>query len=154
MSRSHERPRQPGPRWGWLPGRSGVWIIAVCTAIGVLATIIAGREPGAVLGAFLVAGTLVAGLAVRTDAAHMIIPVPALAYLAAGLIAGLVHDRAAISTRSALMASALQWIASGFLAMAAATIVAVVLSTARRLRARAHVPPRRTTEQGHYADWG
>lgn len=125
-----------------------MWIIASLSALGVLATIITGREPGAVLGAFLVAGTLIACLAVRTDAVHLMIPVPALTYLAAGLIAGLVHDRAAISSRSALAASALQWIASGFLAIAAATIVALALTTARRLRARAHTSPRR------YADWG
>lgn len=148
MTRSHGRPRQPGPRWGWLPGRSGVWIIAGGVALGLLATIVAGREPGTVLGAFLVAGTLVAGLAVRSDAVHLIIPVPALAYLAAGPIAGLVHDGAAISTRSALAASALQWIASGFLAMTAATILAVALTTARRLRARAQASPRR------YSGWG
>lgn len=148
MTRSHGPPRPPRPRWGWLPGRSGVWIIAVGGALGLLATIVAGREPGVLLGAFLVAGTLIAGLAVRFDAVHLIIPVPALAYLAAGLIAGFVHDRAAISARSAVAASALQWIASGFLAMTAATIVAVALTIARRLRARAHASPRR------YSGWG
>jgi hypothetical protein len=125
-----------------------VWIIVLCAALGVLATIIAGSEPGVVLGAFLVVGTLAAGLAVRPERVHLIIPVPALAYLAAGLITGLVHDRAAISTRSAMAASALQWIASGFLAMTAATIVAVILTIARRSRARASASRRR------YADWG
>lgn len=139
--------RQPRSRWGLLPGRSGVWIIVIVAAFGALLTITTGREPGALLGASLVAGTLIAGLAVRTDAVHLIIPVPALAYLAAGLVAGLVHDRATISTRSALATSALQWIASGFLAITAATVIAIALTTARRLRARAHPSPQR------YIDW-
>lgn len=130
-----------------MPGRFGVWVIVFGAGLGVIATIITGREPGVVLGALVITATLIAGLAVRTDAVHVIIPVPALAYLAAGLIAGLVHDRSAISTRSALAADALQWIASGFLAITAATVVAIVLTTARRLRARAHAAPR-------YSDWG
>lgn len=125
-----------------------MWIISGVAALGLLATIVAGRGPGVVLGAFLVAGTLIAGLAVRFDAVHLVIPVPALAYLVAALIAGFVHDRAVISARSAVAASALQWIASGFLAMTAATIVAVALTIARRLRARAHPSPRQ------YTGWG
>lgn len=121
-----------------------MWIIVFGTVIGLLGTVIAGSEPGAVLGVLLVVTTLIAGLAVRFDAVHLIIPVPAIAYLVAGLIAGLVHDRADISTRSALAVSALQATASGFLAITIATLVAISITTARRLRARGAPPPRRS----------
>lgn len=147
--RSYEPPYRPQPRWGRFPGRTGVWIIVFGTVIGLLGTVIAGSEPGAVLGVLLVVTTLIAGLAVRFDAVHLIIPVPAIAYLVAGLIAGLVHDRADISTRSALAVSALQATASGFLAIAIATLVAITITTARRLRARGTPPPRRRSYRGY-----
>lgn len=150
--RSQERPRRPPPRrppgprrpappptwlrWGSLPGRSGVWIIACGAVLGLVATIVSGREPGALLGAFLIAATLIAALAVRASAVHLIIPAPALAYLVAGMIAGLVHDRGTLASRTGLEVDALQWIAGGFLAMTAATALAIAFTVARRARAR------------------
>ena len=83
------------------------------------------------LGIFLLAGTAAGALAVRPRAAYLIIPVPALAYLAAAIVAGLVHDRAADTSHTALVISAAQWIASGFLAMSAATLLAIVVAVAR-----------------------
>jgi hypothetical protein len=147
-TRAYERPPRQRPRWGWLPGRLGVNIVIATAALGLLVTVVAGSEPGAVLGVFLIAGTLIAGLAVRADRVHMIIPVPALAYLVAGLIAGYAHDRAVDTSRSALAASALQWIASGFLAITAATLIAIALTTARRLRARGPASAGRQSRAG------
>jgi hypothetical protein len=103
---------------------------------GLLVTLLAGREPGPVLGIFLLAGTAAGALAVRPRAAYLIIPVPALAYLAAAIVAGLVHDRAADTSHTALVISAVQWIASGFLAMSAATLLAIVVAVARGVAAR------------------
>ncbi len=136
------RPRPP-QRPGSLSGRSGVSIVLGAAAFGLVVTVLAGSEPGDLLGLFLIAGTLIAALAVRADAVHVLIPAPALAYLAAGTIAGFIHDRAADTSRTALAVSALQWMAAGFLSVTAATVLAVALTIARRIGARAAAPARR-----------
>ena len=67
-------------------------------------------------------------IAVRPRAVYLIIPVPALAYLAAAILAGLIHDHAADTSHVALAVSAAQWIAGGFFMMAAATVLAMELA--------------------------
>jgi hypothetical protein len=128
-----------------LPGRSGVWIVVASVAIGLLLTLLAGGEPGWLLGAFLIVGTVSAVLSVRPTAAHLIIPVPAFAYLVGAMIAGYVHDRGVDTSHTALAVSAVQWIAGGFFWMTAATLLAIAATAARnprRLRGRG-VPARR-----------
>ena len=106
-------------------------------ALGALVTAATRTEPGNVMAVFLVAGTVAAALAVRARAVYVIIPVPALAYVVAATIAGLIHDRATDTSLTALAVSATQWIASGFLAMTAATALAIALTAVRWLgRAR------------------
>ena len=100
-------------------------------AVGALLTAMAGSEPGLVLGVFLVAGTVVAGLAVQPRVVYRIVPVPALSYLGAAVLAGMIHDRANGTSSTALAVGATQWIASGFLAMSAATILAVAMTIIR-----------------------
>jgi hypothetical protein len=100
-------------------------------ALGAAVTAVSGSEPGVVLGIFLVAGTLAAALAVQPRAAYRIIPVPALAYLAAAAVTGLIHDRATDTSLTTLVISAGQWIASGFLAMTATTLLAIAITAAR-----------------------
>ena len=104
-------------RWGSLPGRFGVF-----TEIAA-----------ALLGASVVAGTAAATLAVRPRSVYVIIPVPALAYVVAATIAGLIHDRATDTSHTALALSAVQWAAAGFLAMTGATILAAVIAITRRV---------------------
>jgi|SRR5580658_2154507 hypothetical protein len=128
---------RPPPRlWGSLPGRSGVLIVLGSSALGLLVTVLAGREPGLLLGIFVIAGTVIGALSVRREAVRLIIPVPALAYLAAAMIAGLIDDPAASSSRTALALGGLQWIASGFLVMIEATVIAIALALVRRRRKR------------------
>ena len=100
-------------------------------ALGAAATAATGSEPGFVLGLLVVAGTAAAARAVRPRAVYRIIPVPALAYVAAAVIAGLIGDRATGTSLTALAISAAQWIANGFLAMTAATVLAIVMTAAR-----------------------
>jgi hypothetical protein len=100
-------------------------------AVGALITALAGSEPGLVLGVFVVAGTVTAGLAVQPRAVHRIIPVPALSYLAAAVLAGLIHDRANGTSGTALAVGTTQWIGAGFVAMTAATVLALALTAAR-----------------------
>jgi hypothetical protein len=102
-----------------------------CAALGMLATVLSRTEPGSVLGVFVVAGTVAATLAVRPRAAYLVIPVPALAYVVAATIAGLIHDRASDSSLTGLAVHAAQWIASGFLAMSAATLLAIAITAVR-----------------------
>ena len=136
--RSSSLPRS-GP-WlrllGGLPGSAGVCVVIGAAALGALVTGVTGKEPGFLLGVFLVTGTVAASLAVLPRAAYLIIPAPALAYVAAAVIAGLIHDRAADTSRTALALSATQWIASGFVAMTAATGAAFVIAVARWLWSR------------------
>jgi hypothetical protein len=131
-SRRSQRQSPPGRgQWGGLSGRLAVSLVFGAAAIGMLVTVLTRREPGDLLGAFLVAGTLIAGLAVHPRITYLVIPVPALAYLVAGSIAGLIHDRAADTSRAALAVSAVQWIAHGFLAMTAATMLAAAITAVR-----------------------
>jgi uncharacterized membrane protein len=58
---------------------------------------------------------------------------PAIAYAMAAAIAGLIHDHAVDTSRTALSLSAVQWIANGFIAMTATTVLAVILAVARWL---------------------
>jgi hypothetical protein len=129
--------RQPPPGrtprlWGSRPGRLGVFVVSGCAALGALVTVLAKTEPGSVLGVFLVAGTVIAALAVRPGSVYVIIPVPGLAYVAAATMAGLIHDRASDTSLTGLAVHAAQWIASGFLAMSVATLLAIAVTAARR----------------------
>jgi hypothetical protein len=116
---------------GSLSGGLGVAIVAASTALGASATMLMGKEPGSILGAFVVIGTAAAAVAVRPQAGRVILPVPALAYIVAAMVTGVIYDRSADASKTALAINAAQWIANGFFAMALATIAAVVIVTGR-----------------------
>jgi hypothetical protein len=125
----------PRSRLGSLPGRGGLNIVLGSVGLGVLASIFVGAAPGPILGVCLLAGTVAAVLLVRPRAVHLIIPVPALAYFAASMVVGYIDDRAALVSHAALAIHAIQWLASGFLAVAAATALAIAMTVvAWRLR--------------------
>jgi hypothetical protein len=106
-----------------------VFIFAVAGAVVAVAT---RRDPGPVVGAFVFAGTVAAGLIVRPCSVQVVIPVPALAYLVTTPVAGLIRDPAADASRTALLTSGAQWFAGGFLAMVLATAAAIAITVARR----------------------
>jgi hypothetical protein len=97
-------------------------------------TVLAGSGPGITLGLFTVAGTVAAALAVQPRSAHLIVPVPALAYVVMATIAGLIHDQAAQSSSTALAVNLAQWVASGFVAIIIATAAAIGIAILRRPR--------------------
>lgn len=132
-------------RWGRLPGWSGSCLIAGTAAVATLVTAATGTPLAVPLGACILAATLAAALAVHPRSAYVLIPVPALAYLAAVAAAGLAtgHGPAA---HPALAVTVTQWAASGFPTMAAATAVAIIVTTARWSVAR------RTPRAGRGAD--
>jgi hypothetical protein len=119
--------------WGQYPAWVGVLTVLAAALLGAGFTAVSHRDPGRALGIWLAAGTAAACISVRARSAYAIIPVPALAYAPAAAIAGFVHDRALDISRTALTVSAAQWIASGYIAMTAATVLAVLLAVARWL---------------------
>jgi hypothetical protein len=131
------------PRWGQLPWGRGVVFVAAAAGLGALLTIFMGSDPGLLLGLLVVAGTVAASLAVSPRRAYLIIPAPALAYLAAAILAGLIHDWTSDTSHALLALNAARWSASGFLGMLAATALAVVITVARWLRSgrAARLPP-------------
>src|SRR5215469_1239089 len=118
-------------RWGTLPGWTGVCIVIGAAAFGALITAVSGSQPGLVLGVLVVGGTITAALAVRPRAAYLVIPVPALSYVIAAALAGLVSDRATGTSGTALAVNGAQWVASGFIAMTIATGLAIVITLVR-----------------------
>ena len=119
-------------RWGELSGGRGTLIVVATAVLGAIATVVTKRDPGSLLGWLIVAGTLIAGFAVRPRSAYLLVPVPALAYVVFGLAAGFIRTHSDPSS-SGLAVGAAQWTANGFLIMAAATVLAIVLALGRWL---------------------
>jgi len=139
----HNPRRAPRPaRWGGLQGGLGVCIIVASAAAGTIATMVTRNAPGSLLGLCVLAGTVVAALAVRPRAGRLIFPVPVLSYLVGALVSGYVYNRSTGTSRTALAIGAAQWIADGFFAMVLATVAAIAITTARWLlwRRRRPVP--------------
>jgi hypothetical protein len=129
--------------WGGLQGGLGVCIIVASAALGTIATMVTRSAPGPLLGLFVIAGTVAAALAVRPRMGRMILPVPVLAYLVGALTSGIVFNRSAGSSGTALAIGAAQWIANGFFAMTLATVLAVTITAARWLLWRRSRPASR-----------
>ncbi len=132
--RRPSRRREPPPDRG-LSGLEGTAIVLGAAVLGAIVTVVTRKDPGNLLGAFIVAGTILAAFLARVRSAYVLIPAPALAYVLTAMVSGLVHDHTGGSA-SALTASATQWIAGGFLTMAAATLAALVIAVARWYRTR------------------
>jgi hypothetical protein len=97
--------------------------------IGAVATIMTHVQPGPVLGLAVLAGTVAAALTVHPRTGRLIFPVPALSYLIAALVSGVVYERS--SDKTELAVGAAQWIANGFFVMVLATLLAIALTTVR-----------------------
>ncbi len=119
--------------WGHCPAWAGVLMVLAAALLGAAFTMASHRDPGRTLGIFVAGGTVAAGTSVRARSAYAIIPVPALAYAAAAVIAGLFHDHTVDTSRTALTLSAVQWLANGFPVMTATTALAVLVAIVRRL---------------------
>lgn len=119
--------------WGTRPGRLGVFTVIGGAFLGLLITVFIGHEPGFMLGLCLILATAVGSFAVRPKAAYMVIPAPALAYVVAAVVAGYLHDHATDTSHTALAISAVQWVANGFVPMATATGLAIVIAFTRWL---------------------
>jgi hypothetical protein len=114
-----------------LPWGRGIVLVFAGALVGGVVSVLAGGQPGLLLGILVIAGTAAATLAVEPRAVYKIIPAPALAYLVAASLAGLINDRAIDTSRTALAISAAQWVAGGFYTMSVATGLAVVMTAVR-----------------------
>jgi hypothetical protein len=113
-----------------MSGPRGTLIVLAAAVLGAIITVAAKRDPGSPLGWLIVAGTLIAALAVRPRSAYLLIPVPALAYVVFGLAAGAIRNQSDPAS-AGLAVGAAQWVANGFLTMAAATVLAAVIALGR-----------------------
>jgi hypothetical protein len=136
------RPAPPGPQgstaaasaaWGSRPARLGPITVVFGALAGGLLTVLAGAEPGWLLGLFVLAATAVGATAVRREAAYLVIPVPALAAFVVAFLAGLIHDRGVDASRTVLAVNALQWMAGSFFWMCLATVLAIAITAGRWL---------------------
>jgi hypothetical protein len=116
--------------------RGAVIILISAAVLGMVGTLAIGHDPGFLLGFLIIVGSVVAALAVRRPAAHLVIPLPALTYLVASVLTGAIHDHASDTSKAQLGINFLQWIASGFIAMSAATILVIVVVAARWVLSR------------------
>lgn len=131
--------------WGALPAVLGVCMVIGGAALGALVSAVTSSQPGLMLSAFVVVSTVCAVLAVRARSVYRIIPVPALAYLVASLMTGLAVNQNG-TTLTALAVGATQWVASGFVAMIIATVIAIVTTIVRWPRGDGG--PRRSPARG------
>jgi hypothetical protein len=120
-------------QWGTRPGRLGVFTVIGGAFAGLLVTVFLGREPGFALGLCVILATAVGSFAVRPNAAYLVIPAPALSYVVAAVAAGYVHDHASDTSHTALAVSGVQWVANGFIPMAVATGLAILIAAVRWL---------------------
>lgn len=112
---------------------AGIFIILAAALVGIIATLLAKQEPGDILGALILLGTIAAGFGMHYRSAYLVIPAPALLYVVAALATGYIHDRSGDSSHAVLAIHAAEWVGAGFLWMSAGTIAAIVIAGGRWL---------------------
>jgi hypothetical protein len=129
--------RPPALRWlGSTPTRGAVYILLAAALLGVVGTVLTGREPGFWLGFCTVVGSIIAALAIRRRRLYMLIPLPALVLFFGAAVTGAIHDRGVDTSTTEIGVNFLQWIADVFFAMCAATILVLVIAGGRWLLSR------------------
>jgi prepilin signal peptidase PulO-like enzyme (type II secretory pathway) len=121
---------------GALPTRFAVSIMVGFALLGVIGTVVTGREPGFLLGLCVTVGSVIAALTIRRRKMHVLIPLPALLLFLGAVLTGAYHDRAVDTSTTTLGVNFLQWLAQVFFAMGAATILVLVIAGARWLLSR------------------
>jgi hypothetical protein len=130
--------RSGGPaRWlGRMPTWTASLLLVVGTALGVIVTLVAGQEPGGLLGFFIIVGTIAAALCVRRGKVYLLFPAPALAFFVAAVVTGKVHDAKLGSSTAGLGAGFTQWVAGIFFPAVVATIIVLLIGGGRWLLGR------------------
>ena len=121
-------------RWlGTMSTLTAALVLAGATLIGVVLTLITGKEPGNLLGFFVIVGSLAAVLGVRRGAVHLFFPIPALAFFVAAVATGIVHDRELASSTVGLGSVFTQWVAGIFWPAVVATALVLLVGGVRWL---------------------
>jgi hypothetical protein len=114
-----------------LNGRLAVLVLIAISAVGALIDGIAGGPPGIILDLSLVIGTVVAGVLIESSLVWLIIPMPALVFPIMAFAAGIVGVKKATASNTALATDVFRWVSGGFIAMAAATLLAGMVTIVR-----------------------
>jgi hypothetical protein len=121
-------------RWlGTMSTLTAALVLAGATVIGVVLTLIAGTEPGKLLGFFVIVGSLVAVLGVRRGAVYLLFPMPALAFFVGAVVTGVIHDRELAASTAGLGVGFTQWVAGIFFPAVVATILVLLVGGTRWL---------------------
>ena len=104
--------------------------------LGVLGTLLTGSEPGKLLSYLLIIGSVLAAVGIRRRSLYLLIPLPALTFFICAVITGAVKDSSIDTSKTELGLTFLQWIASVFFAMCAATILVLLIGAGRWLLSR------------------
>ena len=129
--------RVAGLRWlGTLSTRVAIYILFTAALLGVLGTLLTGSEPGKLLSYLLIIGSVLAAVGIRRRSLYLLIPLPALAFFVCAVITGAVKDSGIDTSKTELGLTFLQWIASVFFAMCAATILVLLIGAGRWLLSR------------------
>jgi hypothetical protein len=119
-------------RWlGRLPTWTAILVLAVFALVGVIFTLVAGQEPGTLLGVFLILGSIAAALGIRRGKVYLLFPAPALAFFVAAIVTGKVHDAKLGSSTAGLGAGFTQWVAGIFFPAVIATILVLLIGGGR-----------------------
>jgi hypothetical protein len=116
---------------GTMSTRNAMLALAAGTLLGIAVTLVAGSEPGFLLGFFIIVGAIVATLGVRRGAVYLFFPLPPFAFFVGAVITGKVHDSSISSTTVGLSATLLQWIAGIFFPMCVAIVCVLLIGGAR-----------------------
>ncbi len=119
-----------------MPTRGAVYILLAAAVLGVVGTVVTGREPGFWLGFCTIVGSIIAAIAIRRRRLYVLIPLPALVLFFGTAVTGAIHDRAVDTSTTEIGVNFLQWIANVFFAMCAATILVLVIAGGRWLLSR------------------
>ena len=104
--------------------------------LGIVGTVVTGREPGFFLGFCTIVGSIIAAIGIRRARLYVLIPLPALLFFFGAAITGAIRDRGVDTSTTEIGVNFLQWIANVFFAMCAATILVIVIAGIRWLLSR------------------
>jgi Domain of unknown function (DUF6542) len=121
----------PARRLGRMSTWNAMLVLAAGTLLGIIATLVSNQEPGDLLGFFIIVGAIGAGLGIRRGKVYLLFPAPALAFFAAAVVTGKVHDAKLGSSTAGLGAGFTQWVANIFFPAVVATIVVLLVGGGR-----------------------
>ena len=119
-----------------MPTRGAIYIMLAAALLGVVGTVVTGREPGFFLGFCTIVGSIIAAAGIRRARLYVLIPLPALVFFFGAAVTGAIHDRGVDTSTTEIGVNFLQWIANVFFAMCAATILVLVIAGGRWLLSR------------------